>query len=303
MKALARYVVVSPVKDEEPFVRRTLESVANQTVLPVIWVLVDDGSTDGTKEILEEFAREHAWVRLVIRDPGALRQAGSRVIQNFQVGCELLLNERFDFIVKLDCDLELPLNYFEQLLQRFECNPKLGIASGIYLEQREAEWVPVPMPEYHAAGALKMVRRTCFDAIGGFVASRGWDTVDEIKAQVLGWATTHFADLRVLHLKDEGSGVGFLQMSRMSGEIHFLTGGGPAFFLAKFIHRLFLGRPVVFGSLAMLIGYVECIVTGRKVLVDAHEARYYRRLLNRRIIDVLIRGRFRAIGGRRARYS
>jgi glycosyltransferase involved in cell wall biosynthesis len=303
LRSRARYVVVSPIKDEAPYVERTLASVSEQTVRPHLWVIVDDGSTDGTGEILEGCARLHPWVRLVRRDAGAPRQPGSRVIENFQIGYELVQNESFDFVVKLDCDLEIPPDYFERLLRRFDEDPRLGIASGVYLERRGDEWIPLEMPHYHAAGAMKMVRIACYHDIGGFVASKGWDTVDEIKAQVRGWTTAHFGDLRVLHLKDEGAGVGFLQMSRMSGEIHYLTGGGPLFFLAKAIHRLLFGRPLVVGSLAMIAGYLRCAITRRKKLVDAREIQYYRHILDRRMLHALIHWRCFKLSDRGARYS
>ena len=298
-----KYVVVSPVKNEAAFVLRTLESVCSQTVRPHRWVIVDDGSTDGTKEILERFAEANTWIRLSHRDPGAPRQPGARGIQNFQVGYDLLGNDAFDFIVKLDCDLEIPPDYFEQMLKRFGDDPKLGIASGIYLERRDDGWVPVHLPTYHAAGAMKMVRTECFRDIGGFVAAPGWDTVDEIKAQVRGWTTKHFPDLQVLHLKDEGSGVGFLKMSRMSGEIHYLTGGGAIFFGVKALHRLLFGRPFVTGSLAMVAGYLTCVVKRRKKLVDAREVKYYRKLLDGRMFDAVLHPRLRRLSERGARYS
>jgi glycosyltransferase involved in cell wall biosynthesis len=298
-----KYVVVSPVKNETAFVLRTLESICRQTVRPHRWVIVDDGSTDGTSEILERFASANAWIRLVRRDPGAPRQPGSRVIQNFQVGYDLLRDDDFDFVVKLDCDLDIPPDYFEQMLKRFDDDASLGIASGVYLERRDDEWVPVALPAYHAAGAMKMVRAECFRAIGGFVASPGWDTVDEIKAQVRGWTTKHFPDLQVLHLKDEGSGVGFLKMSRMSGEIHYLTGGGALFFWVKALHRLLFGRPFITGSLAMVTGYVTCVMTRRQKLVDAREVDYYRKLLDRRMFEAVLHPRLPKLGERGARYS
>ena len=299
----SRYVVVSPAKDERSLIGRTLASMANQTARPSTWVIVDDGSVDGTREVVEEFARDHRWIRLVVREPGAAREPGSRVIQNFNVGYDVVRGENFEFVVKLDCDLELPAHYFEQLLRKFDADPRLGIASGIYLEQRGGTWIPVGMPDYHAAGALKMVRRTCFEEIGGFASARGWDTVDEIKALARGWRTTHFPELKVLHLKDEGSGVGFLKMSKMSGEIHYVTGGGPFFFTAKFLQRLLFGRPVVLGSLAMLTGYLQCVATRRAKLVDRQEQSFYRRLLNRRLVDVLKTRGVRSLWERGARYS
>jgi poly-beta-1,6-N-acetyl-D-glucosamine synthase len=297
-----RYVVVSPVKDEAAFVTRTLESVANQTVRPHRWVIVDDGSTDGTGEILERYAAAHPWIRLMRLEPGVPRQTGSRVIQNFLAGYELLRDEAFDFVVKLDCDLDLPPDYFENLLRRFHDDPALGIASGIYLEQRDGAWQPMTMPAYHTAGAMKMLRATCYRDVGGFVAAPGWDAVDEIKALVKGWKTRHFTDLRVLHLKDEGSGVGFRRMSRMSGEIHYLTGGGALFFFVKAVHRLLFGRPWLVGSLAMIGGYLACVVRRPEKLVNREEARYYRKMLNQRMLDDVIH--FRAPNrDRGARYA
>jgi poly-beta-1,6-N-acetyl-D-glucosamine synthase len=283
-----RYVIVSPVKDEAAFVKRTLDSVCNQTVRPARWLIVDDGSTDGTREILEDFAAAHPWIRLKRLDNTTPRETGSRVIRNFQTGYELVRDETFDFVVKLDCDLDMPPDYFEKLLRRFREDPTLGIASGIYLEQRAGAWQPMTMPAYHAAGAMKMMRAKVYRDIGGFVAAPGWDAVDEIKAMVRGWTTRHFTDLRVFHLKDEGSGVGFRRMSRMSGEIHYLTGGGPLFFFVKALHRLLFGKPFLVGSIAMMSGYLACVVRRREKLVTAEEARYYRRMLNRRMFDDLI---------------
>ena len=297
-----RYVVVSPVKDEAAYVKRTLDSICSQTVPPRRWVIVDDGSTDGTSEILDRYATAHSWIRLLRLDAGAPRQTGSRVVQNFLVGYAVL-DEVFDFVVKLDCDLEIPADYFETLLRRFRDNPALGIASGIYLEQRDGEWVPIDLPPYHAAGAMKMLRAACYRDVGGFVAAPGWDTVDEIKALVKGWQTRHFTDLRVLHLKDGGSGVGFRRMSRMSGEIHYRTGGGALFFFAKAVHRIVFGRPRVVGGLAMVGGYLSCVVKRPQKLVNTEEARYYRKMLNRRMFNDLIH--FRAPKSRAggARYA
>ena len=284
-----RYVIISPVRDEARFVHRTLASIAAQTVRPALWVIVDDGSTDGTREIVERFAREHEWVQVTGVSADARRQTGSRVVRNFQVGYEWLRGRAFDFVIKLDCDLDIPPDYFERLLARFGEDPQLGIASGVYLENRGGQWTPIEMPPYHTAGAMKMVRAQCYEDIGGFVASPGWDAVDEIKAHVKGWTTRHYTDLRVLHLKDEGSGIGFRRMNQMSGEIHYLTGGGPLFFAAKFLHRAAFGRPRVLGALAMLQAYGRCVVSRRPKLVSAEEARYYRRMLNRRMFAGMTR--------------
>lgn len=278
------YAIVSAVKDEAVHVRRTLESVIAQTVRPVRWIIVDDGSRDGAPEIVERYTRDHAWITLLRLQHDRARQPGSAVIRAFQAGYELLRSEEFDLIVKLDCDLELPADYFEALLSRFAQEPRLGIASGVYLEQRRTGWFVVPMPAYHAAGASKAVRKACFEQIGGFIPARGWDTVDEIKAQALGWQTRHFPELQFYHLKSEGSGIGQVRTNVMLGEIYHQTGGGALFFSLKLLHRAIVSRPPVVGAVVMLYGYLRSVLSRRPLLVSDAEARHYRRLLNQRLL-------------------
>jgi poly-beta-1,6-N-acetyl-D-glucosamine synthase len=279
----SRYVIVSPVKDEERFVENTLQSVANQTVRPDRWVIVDDGSSDGTGAILARFAGLHKWVQVVTRTASGQRRPGSPVINAFYAGLECVAASEYDFIVKLDCDVALPPDYFARLLSKFGDDPRLGIASGVYCEEGKRGWRTVAMPEYHAAGASKVIRARCFAEIGGFVRERGWDTVDEIRAQVRGWQTKHFTDLRFHHLKPEGSAIGGLRTSLMHGEVYYLTGGGLAFLLLKVLHRVFAGAPPVLGGLALLWGSLRLQLSGRERLVDPIEARHYRRLLMSRI--------------------
>jgi poly-beta-1,6-N-acetyl-D-glucosamine synthase len=126
----------------------------------------------------------------------------------------------------------------------------------------------------------------CFEDIGGFVRERGWDTVDEVRAQVKGWTTKHFPDLQFRHLKPEGSGIGSLRTSVMHGEVYFLTGGGVLFLLLKVAHRMVSGAPRVVGGLAMLFGYLRSRLSGRERLVSPAEARHYRRLLNQRLLPL-----------------
>lgn len=279
-----QYLIVSPVKDEEAYVERTLRSVAGQTVLPVRWIIVDDGSADGTAAILRRYAKQHPWIQIVSREASGPRQPGSAVMHAFYHGLAQADGATYDYLVKLDCDVELPPDYFESLLRRFERDPQLGIASGVYLEEGPNGWSPIGMPAYHAAGASKFMRARCFDEIGGFVRERGWDTVDEVRAQVKGWATRHFGDIRFRHLKPEGSGIGNMRTHVMHGDVYYLTGGGPVFLLLKAAHRMVTRAPIVGGGLAMLYGYARSWLSGRQRLVDADEARHYRRLLDRRLL-------------------
>jgi len=285
--AAPKYIIVSPVKDERRFVESTIQSVLNQTVKPIQWIIVDDGSKDGTTDILDAYGAKYDWISVIRLNRAGERRPGSAVIYAFNKGCESIKDENFDFIVKLDCDLSFEQDYFEKLFLQFHADDKLGIASGVYVESSRSGGLPVDMPEYHAAGASKVLRSQCYRAIGGFTAERGWDTVDEIKAQSRGWKTRHFNDIVFRHLKNEGSGIGNIQTNKMHGEIYYLTGGSKLFFLFKLAHRIIFGSPVVIGGLMMLIGYLTPMIKGKSLLVDDKEAQSYRKLLNKRIIDKL----------------
>ena len=278
-----RYILISPVKDEEKYVEATLRSIAAQSLIPQRWIIVDDGSRDATREILRQYAETYNWIQVLRIERGADRQPGSGVVRAFAKGYELIAKDDFDFIVKLDCDLEIPANYFEQLYEKFCQDESLGIASGVYLEKRKGLWVPVVMPAYHVAGASKMVRKKCYTDIGGFVPARGWDTVDEIRAMSMGWTTRHFEGLQFYHLKNEGSGVGAIRTNVMRGEIFYLTAGGTTFLLLKVLNQLLRAKPFLIAGSAMLWGYLKCRISGQPRLVRDSEAQLYRQVLNHRI--------------------
>jgi biofilm PGA synthesis N-glycosyltransferase PgaC len=290
-----RYVVISPAKDEEARIEKTLQSVIAQTIRPARWVLVDDGSTDRTLEIMEQYARQHDWIRILRTERSAERKLGTAEIRAFAAGYETVKDLSFDFVVKLDTDLELPPDYFELLLSKFHADDRLGIASGIYLEKLPQGWVPVPMPSYHASGASKMVRTRCFEEIGGFPLFPGWDTADEIKAQFRGWETRHFEDVKFHHLRIEGSAMGSIKTNALHGEVYYVCGGGLLFFLFKVAGRCLMGRPFLTAGLAMARGYFKAWTTAKPRLVDDREAKFYKNQLNQRIF-----GWLRSFVGQRA---
>jgi glycosyltransferase involved in cell wall biosynthesis len=276
------YVLISPVRDEEHYVELTLEAVIRQTESPARWVIVDDGSRDGTVDIVRRYAARYPFIRLLHHPSTGARAPGAAVVRAFDYGCMALEGLRYDFIVKLDCDLSFDRCYFEELLRRFAIDARLGIASGIYLESGgDGEWRPVPMPSYHAFGACKVVRRECFEDIGGFAAAAGWDTVDEIRAWQRGWITCHFEELQARHHKREGSGVGPLRTSRMHGEIYYTTGGDPLFLPFKILRRA-MAKPRLVCAGALMCGYFGALLKGSPRLVTDGEAKLYRRVLRRR---------------------
>ncbi len=279
------YVIVSPVKDEGPYIRRTLESVAAQTARPAQWLLVDDGSSDDTPAIIREFAGRFPWIRLAGTERGGKRMTGIAEVVAFNQGYRQIRDLDFHFIVKLDGDLVLEKDYFERLLARFGDDERLGIASGVYLENGRDGWQPVPMPDYHAAGASKVIRKKCFEEIGGFVEARGWDTVDEIRARFRGWNTRHFPELSFYHLRGEGSWMGCRNTQMMLGEVFYATCGSRPLFLVKLLHRAFRTRPWVAASAVMAWGYLKSWLQRKPLLVTPAEAKLYRRLQWDRVLQ------------------
>ena len=282
-KSAVAYVVITPVRDEEAYIQKTIQSMIAQTLKPVLWVIVDDCSKDKTPEIVSRYVQLYSFIRLLRNSHGGIRQPGSGVIRAFNQGYASIGEVSYDYIIKLDGDLSFEPDYFEKLLNRFLSDSRLGIASGIYLEMDEAgAWTEVEMPSYHAAGACKILRRECFKEIGGFIIAAGWDTVDEIRARAKGWKTGHFPDLRMRHHKPEGSGIGATRTNLMHGEIYYLTGGSKLFLLLKVIHRM-RAKPYLLSALALSWGYLRAVLTRKELLVTKEEKPIYQALLRERL--------------------
>jgi glycosyltransferase involved in cell wall biosynthesis len=277
------YIVLSPARNEGRHIQKTIDSIVAQTLRPRKWIIVNDGSTDGTRQLIEAAAKQHSWITPVNRADRGFRKPGEGVIESFNDGLRWIGDTPWEFIVKLDCDLSFAPGYFEQLIGEFRRDPRLGIASGVYFEERvPSQWLEVVMPSYHAAGACKAIRRECFEQIGGFVRDRGWDTVDEIKAMTRGWRTGHFPELKMKHWKPEGSGIGQWRTNLMLGEVYYLTGGSKLFFVLKVGWNL-LQRPILLGGIAMFWGYARLLAKRQPRLVGSAEAQCYRALLRERI--------------------
>src|SRR6056297_331994 len=286
-------LVVSPCRNEADYMRRTLDSMVAQTERPTLWIVVDDGSTDATPEILAEYAAAHDWIRIVPKPDRGHRAVGPGVIEAFYAGLDTVSLEDFDHIAKLDLDLDLPPRYFEILLDRMDADPRIGTCSGKPYVRRNGRLVSERRSDDMSAGMTKLWRRTCFEAIGGVVREVMWDAIDCHKARQLGWKAVSWAEpeLRFEHLRPMGSSQTSIHAGRRRhGFGQYFMGTDPLYFTATAAFRA-MEPPYVLGGLAMLQGFFGAMIRGERRLDDPELRRFIRRYQRR----VLFKGRARAM--------
>nr|WP_321465559.1 glycosyltransferase family A protein [uncultured Desulfobulbus sp.] len=278
------YVLISPCRNEEQFMQRTLNSVLAQTRLPALWIIVDDGSTDRTPEILADYSAKNAFIKIITRDNRGHRSVGPGVIDAFYAGYETIDISHFDFLCKLDLDLELPPGYFEELLQRMHAEPRLGCCSGkpYYIDPTNGQLVSEKCGDENAIGASKFYRKNCFLQIGGFTRQVMWDGIDGHFCRMLGWIARSWdaPELRFLHLRPMGSSHKGILTGRMRhGFGQYYMGTGLTYMIVSALYRM--TRPPFFiGGLAMLWGYIRSMAAGAERL-DNPEFRLFLRRYQR----------------------
>ena len=251
----SRYAVVTPARDESAHIERTIDAMASQSLAPVAWIVVDDGSSDGTGAIVARRAAALPWLRLVVRGDRGRRANGGGVVEAFETGYAQLAAD-WDFLVKLDADLSFDPDYFARCLQHFERDPVLGIGGGLVCREEQGQVIvdSVGDPPFHVRGATKIYRRACWERIAPLLRAPGWDTIDEVKANLHGWTTRTFDDLRVLQLKPTGSVDGAWRNAMKNGRANYIAGYHPLFMLAKCARRL-MHPPFGAQAVALLAGY------------------------------------------------
>ena len=289
-----RYLVVTPCRDEADYIARTIETMCQQSVRPTLWVIVDDGSTDNTPDIVEAASRSHDFIKVLTRTDRGERRVGPGVIEAFYAGLESVPDWRvFDYVCKMDADLELPARYFERLMEEMEQEPHLGAVSGkMFLRDSKGRLHHERRGDDHAAGPTKFYRMSCFEHIGGFVRMVGWDGIDGHMCRQRGWMARSIVDdeLQVVHLRQMGSSqVGLLHGRVRGGEGKWRIGSSAWYVFVTAIYRLF-DPPVAIGALAMVYGYIRAMLRGVPRMSDP----VYFRHLRRYEWSVLLRGRVRA---------
>ncbi|MEM7085578.1 MAG: glycosyltransferase family 2 protein [Bacteroidota bacterium] len=199
------FYLVIPAHNEEAFLAGTLQSLAEQTILPKKIVVVNDNSTDGTQHIIDSFSSKYPFIHSVAITSAAQHAPGSKVINAFYEGLKTLDTD-YDVICKFDADLIFPSNYLEKVADHFLQNKNCGMVGGFCYIKKKDYWVLENLTNKdHIRGALKAYRKACFEQIGGLKKVMGWDTVDELLAQYHHWEVITDETLHVKHLKPTGA--------------------------------------------------------------------------------------------------
>jgi poly-beta-1,6-N-acetyl-D-glucosamine synthase len=256
------YVVVTPARNEARFIERTLRSMAGQTVRPLKWVVVSDGSTDGTDEIVKKYVREHTWIELLRMSERGERHFSGKV-QAFAAGHARLQGLPYAAIASLDADISFDPQYFEFLLEKLAANPELGLVGTPFQDGEEIYDYRFVNIE-HVSGACQLFRRQCFEEIGGYIPIKGGgiDYVAALTARMKGWKTRTFAGKVCHHHREMGTAQhGVLEARFRVGNKDYVLGSHPIWFLFRTVYQM-SKWPWVVGALWLAAGYVWAWLRG-----------------------------------------
>ncbi len=255
-------VIIAPVRDEANLIRLTLDSMVAQTVKPVEWIIVDDGSQDGTADIVREYAAQHPFIRLVQRPDRGFRKVGGGVVAAFKYGITQIVHQEYEYIAKLDGDMSFGPRYLECMFEQFAREPKLAAVSGKVYREEEGKKIEEIIIDEHVAGQFKLYRRTAFEEIGGFVEEVLWDGIDVHTARMKGWTTKSFLhpDAILMHHRLMGSSDKNVYRGRLRwGRGIWFMGYHPLYALASGVFRM-REKPFVIGGLLIIAGYLGAAI-------------------------------------------
>ena len=272
------YVLITPAHNEEAFIAKTLDSMIAQTVLPERWVIVDDGSTDETGEIVERYASRYPWIELV-RLPQHRDRSFAGKVHAFNAGLERLQSLQLDVIGNLDADLSFEPDYLEFLMRKFSEDPKLGVAGTPFIEDGYDSTRDSFEGENHVAGGCQLFTRQCFQDVGGYIPNRagGIDWIAVTTARMKGWKTRSFPEKRFHHYRTLGTaGRSSAAASFSYGEKDYYLGGSPIWELFRVAYRM-TKQPVLIDGLALLSGYCWAALRRMKRPITPELMRFHRR--------------------------
>lgn len=260
MQTIVSYVLITPARNEAAFIEQTILAVIHQTVKPIKWVIVSDGSTDGTDEIVKKHAREYPWIELVRMPDRAERHFGGKA-KAFNTGRDRSRHIPYDIIGNLDADIIFGADHFEFLLNKFAHDKTLGVA-GTPFREGNAQYDYRFSRKEHVSGACQLFRRECFEAIGGYVPLKGGgiDVVAVVTARMKGWKTETFPEKACLHLRPMGKAdPHYLKYTFKSGHGDYMLGVHPVWQFFRSIYQM-RTKPLFLSGFLLLSGYFWGII-------------------------------------------
>jgi len=259
-----RIVIVAPVRDEAKYLQGTIDCLVAQKLKPVEWLLVDDGSTDATFAIAERASREYPWIRVIKRQDRGVRAVGPGVVEAYYFGYDQIRTKEYDYICKMDGDIEIGPDYFSTLVEYFEKDQQLGSASGKIFLEEGGGLVEERASDEMVAGMVNFYRRECFEAIGGFVRQVHWDGIAYHKARITGWRTRSIRrkELDIIHKRQMGSSHQSIWHGRMRwGKGQYFMGTHPIYIIPMGVYRM-AEKPFIIGGLGIICGYFKAMLEG-----------------------------------------
>jgi glycosyltransferase involved in cell wall biosynthesis len=288
--ALPRLALITPARNEAQFIELTIQSVIAQTVRPVRWVIVSDGSTDGTDQIVAKYLRDNPWMELVKMPPRTERHFAGKVYA-FNAGLARLTESDYDVIGNLDADITFDEEYFEFLLRKFAENPRLGVGGTPFQDEGTSYDYRIVSTQ-HVSGACQLFRRECFTEIGGYLPSRagGVDLMAVTTARMKGWQTRAFLEKTSIHHRKMGSAKhGQLSGAFDGGRVDYLLGCDPLWQLGRSAYRTVTERPLILSGSLCLAGYLWAFVTRQEKVAPPELVRFRRSEERGRLVQLFRR--------------
>jgi glycosyltransferase involved in cell wall biosynthesis len=275
---LPAYVLITPARNEEAFLEKTIESVVHQTFHPRKWVIVDDGSTDGTPDIVRRYVGEYPWIEMV-RQPRRRDRTFAAKVQAFNAGYDRVKGLNYKVIGNLDADLSFDADYFEFILRKFREDDSLGVAGTVFKEEGYSSERQSFEGHSHVAGGCQLFRKECFEQIGGFIpnAAGGVDWIAVTTARMLGWKTRSFREKSFFHHRHLGTAERSVLSSSFSyGEKDYYLGGHPVWELFRVAYQA-TKRPYLFNGLALGVGYCWALLRRTPRAVSSELMAFHRK--------------------------
>lgn len=283
-----KYVIITSAKNEERYIEKALRSVLAQTKLPERWVIVSDGSTDGTDDIILKYSKFNSLISYVRRESQNTGRDFSSKVYALQLGYKIMDTNDYNFIGHLDADISLDDDYYEKIIDIFINKENLGLAGGFVYEPDKCTFSRLKFNNSHSVpGAVQLFRRRCYEEIGAFLPLRhgGEDWYAEVKSRMLGWEVQSYPALKVYHHK-VGRTRGTMKEIIREGRMDYTLGSHPIYEIMKCLSRM-KQKPYIVSGFVRLLSFLYGYLEREKRLVADDFVQYLRREQLMQILNLL----------------